>query len=74
MLKTSGADLFSERSKPRGVLLKKWRCTVCGYIYDPEKGDPDGGIKPGTPFESIPDDWVCPACGASKDMFEEIIE
>ncbi|MEN3007191.1 MAG: rubredoxin [Candidatus Methanosuratincola petrocarbonis] len=54
--------------------MKKWRCTVCGYIYDPEKGDPDGGIKPGTPFESIPDDWVCPACGASKDMFEEIIE
>jgi len=50
----------------------KYRCTVCGYIYDPEKGDPDGGIKPGTPFEEIPDDWVCPVCGASKDKFEKI--
>ncbi len=45
-----------------------------GYIYDPELGDPDGGIKPGTPFEKIPDDWVCPVCGASKDQFEKIEE
>ena len=50
----------------------KYRCTVCGYIYDPEKGDPDGGIKPGTPFEEIPDDWVCPVCGAAKNEFERI--
>lgn len=50
--------------------VKKYVCTVCGYIYDPEKGDPDGGIKPGTPFEDIPDDWVCPVCGAEKIMFE----
>jgi flavin reductase (DIM6/NTAB) family NADH-FMN oxidoreductase RutF/rubredoxin len=52
--------------------LAKYKCTVCGYIYDPELGDPDGGIKPGTPFESIPDDWVCPVCGASKDQFEKL--
>jgi len=52
--------------------VKKYRCKICGYIYDPEKGDPDGGIKPGTPFEEIPDDWVCPVCGASKDEFEEV--
>ena len=52
--------------------VKKYRCKICGYIYDPEKGDPDGGIKPGTPFEEIPNDWVCPVCGASKDEFEEV--
>jgi rubredoxin/flavin reductase (DIM6/NTAB) family NADH-FMN oxidoreductase RutF len=47
----------------------KWECSVCGYIYDPETGDPDGGIEPGTPFEDIPDDWVCPECGAAKSEF-----
>jgi rubredoxin len=51
--------------------MEKWRCVVCGYIYDPEVGDPDGGVAPGTPFEKIPDDWVCPVCGASKDQFEK---
>ena len=51
--------------------MPKYRCTVCGYIYDLELGDPDGGIKPGTPFEEIPDDWVCPVCGAAKSDFEK---
>jgi rubredoxin len=50
--------------------MKKYVCTACGYIYDPAQGDPDSGIKPGTPFEALPDDWVCP-CGAPKSMFEE---
>lgn len=54
--------------------LAKYRCTVCGYIYDPEQGDPDGGIKPETPFEQIPDDWVCPVCGAAKSEFEKVVE
>jgi len=45
---------------------------VCGYIYDPEKGDGISGIAPGTPFEDLPDDWVCPACGANKDVFEKV--
>jgi flavin reductase (DIM6/NTAB) family NADH-FMN oxidoreductase RutF/rubredoxin len=54
--------------------MAKYQCSVCGYIYDPELGDPDGGIKPGTPFEEIPDDWVCPVCGASKDQFEKMEE
>ena len=49
--------------------MKKYRCTICNYIYDPEKGDADGGIKPGTPFEKLPDNWVCPVCGAAKDAF-----
>ena len=54
------------------VKLAKYQCTVCGYIYDPEKGDPDGGVAPGTPFEQLPDDWVCPVCGAEKDRFEKM--
>jgi flavin reductase (DIM6/NTAB) family NADH-FMN oxidoreductase RutF/rubredoxin len=49
---------------------KKYVCKVCGWVYDPEIGDPDGGIKPGTEFEDIPDAWVCPVCGAAKSDFE----
>lgn len=59
-----------EKKKEKGKMIK-YKCTVCGYIYDPEKGDSDSGIKPGTPFEDLPDDWVCPVCGASKDAFEK---
>lgn len=47
-----------------------WICTSCGFIYDPDEGDPDGGIPPGTPFDQIPDDWFCPVCGARKADFE----
>ncbi|MFA6176854.1 MAG: rubredoxin [Phycisphaerae bacterium] len=50
--------------------MKKYKCLMCGYIYDPAKGDPDNGVVPGTAFEAIPDTWVCPECGASKDEFE----
>ena len=52
--------------------MTKWRCTVCGYIYDPEQGDPESGIEAGTSFEELPDDWVCPLCGVSKDQFEKV--
>ncbi len=52
--------------------MKKYKCTVCGYVYDPQKGDPDGGIAAGTAFEAIPDTWVCPECGVSKADFEAI--
>lgn len=48
----------------------KYVCTVCGYVYDPELGDPDNGIAPGTAFEDLPDDFVCPLCGVGKDDFE----
>ena len=48
---------------------KQWICQSCGYVYDPKRGDPDGGIAPGTPFEDIPDTWFCPVCGASKRDF-----
>ena len=54
--------------------MKKYRCTVCDWIYDPKVGDPDGGIAPGTLFEDIPDDWSCPVCGVTKADFEEIEE
>ena len=50
--------------------MKKYICNVCGWIYDPVKGDPDGGIEPGTEFEDIPEGWVCPVCGVGKDQFE----
>lgn len=54
--------------------MKKYRCTVCEWVYDPAVGDPDGDIAPGTQFEEIPEDWVCPVCGVGKDMFEEVAE
>ncbi|MDP2929295.1 MAG: rubredoxin [Candidatus Omnitrophota bacterium] len=52
--------------------MDKYRCIVCGYIYDPAVGDPDNGVKAGTSFLSLPDDWVCPVCGAPKSEFEKI--
>ena len=50
--------------------MKKYTCVLCGYVYDPEEGDMDNGINPGTAFEALPDDWVCPLCGVGKDNFE----
>jgi rubredoxin len=52
--------------------MDKYVCTICEYVYDPAAGDPASGIAPGTPFESLPDDWVCPMCGVAKDMFEKV--
>ena len=52
--------------------MQKYRCTVCGYVYDPEAGDPDNGVDPGTAFADLPDDWSCPECGAEKDLFEPV--
>jgi len=52
--------------------MDKWECTACGFIYDPEKGDPENGIEPGTPFEDLPDDWVCPQCGVGKEYFQKM--
>jgi rubredoxin len=50
--------------------MKKYICQVCGYVYDPEAGEPDNRVPPGTAFEQLPDSWVCPVCGAGKDSFE----
>ena len=52
--------------------MDKYECLMCGWIYDPEKGDPDGGIKPGTPFEKIPDNWMCPLGGVTKEDFVKV--
>lgn len=49
--------------------MEKWICEVCGYVYDPAQGDPDNGVDPGTRFEDLPQDWVCPVCGADRDSF-----
>ena len=50
--------------------MTKYVCKICGYIYDPDEGDPDNGVAPGTAFEDIPDSWVCPLCAVGKDEFE----
>ena len=50
--------------------MKKYVCEPCGYVYDPEIGDPDNGIEPGTAFEDLPEDWVCPICGVGKEEFQ----
>lgn len=66
---TAPTFIRGEETGGRGAAMQKYRCTVCNYIYDPAIGDPDSGIKPGTPFEKLPEDWVCPVCGAGKDQF-----
>jgi flavin reductase (DIM6/NTAB) family NADH-FMN oxidoreductase RutF/rubredoxin len=62
---------ITQAQKAKGDKEMKYTCTVCGYVYDPKEGDPDSGIKPGTAFEDIPEDWVCPICGADKSAFEK---
>ncbi|MCK4484234.1 MAG: rubredoxin [Candidatus Thorarchaeota archaeon] len=52
--------------------MAQWECLVCGWVYDEDKGDEDSGIAAGTKFEDLPDDWVCPMCGASKEDFEKL--
>lgn len=52
--------------------MQKFKCDLCGYIYDPEKGDPDNGVEPGTAFEYLSEDWVCPVCGAEKSDFHPV--
>lgn len=54
--------------------MDKYVCTICGYVYDPSEGDPDNGVEPGTAFEDLPEDWVCPECGAGKEDFEKEME
>jgi flavin reductase (DIM6/NTAB) family NADH-FMN oxidoreductase RutF/rubredoxin len=70
--KTAPSYLNVEKEVKKSPLAARYKCEVCGYIYDPEKGDPDGGIAPGTPFDDIPDDWVCPVCGADKNQFSKV--
>jgi flavin reductase (DIM6/NTAB) family NADH-FMN oxidoreductase RutF/rubredoxin len=63
---------IKEESEPKKTATSgKYRCKVCGYIYDPDKGDPDSGVRPGTAFDALPDTWACPVCGAPKSEFEK---
>jgi len=64
-------SMMDKKEKKEDKKMDKYVCKVCGYVYDPEKGDPDSGIEPGTSFEDLPDDWVCPLCGAPKEEFEK---
>lgn len=67
------APTYSSTGKAEeAVRGTRYRCTICGYIYDPEKGDPDSGVIPGTSFENVPEKWVCPVCGATKEQFEKV--
>ncbi len=68
---TDSAAASRRRLTERRTVMKQYECP-CGYIYDPEAGDPEGGIAPGTAFEDIPEDWVCPVCGLGKDAFTPV--
>ncbi len=58
--------------KTGGNVMKEYECMVCGYIYEEELGDPDNGVEPGTVWDDLPEDWLCPMCGVGKDEFEEL--
>ena len=60
----------NQREPELGIIMKKYVCETCGYEYDPAVGDPDNGIAPGTAFEDLPADWVCPLCGDGKEVFK----
>jgi rubredoxin len=66
----SASFFYSETLSKGENSMQKWVCVPCGYEYDPESGDPDNGIDPGTAFEDLPEDWVCPVCGVDKSFFE----
>ncbi|KPL01198.1 MAG: High molecular weight rubredoxin [candidate division Zixibacteria bacterium SM23_73_3] len=69
------APTYNERdNKKEARKMGKYVCIVCGYVYDPEKGDPDSGVQPGTTFDQLPEAWVCPVCGADKGQFELVKE
>ena len=71
--RTEGQDgkisVNMDHSFGRGKIMGRYVCGICGYVYDPEEGDPDAGIAAGVPFEKLPEDWICPICGAAKDDF-----
>ncbi len=71
--KTAPSYIEEKNTKKEGdIKMAKYKCSVCGYIYDPEKGDPESDTPPGTPFEALPEDWTCPVCGAAKSDFEKM--
>ena len=73
MIKFRRYDILVIPTGKEMIEMDKYFCNPCGYTYDPAKGDPEHGIAPGTAFEDIPDDWVCPICGVAKSMFQKVI-
>ena len=69
LVKGSGQALLRRVITATGDTAMKYVCDICGYVYDPAAGDPDNGVAPGTPWEAVPEDWVCPLCGVGKDQF-----
>lgn len=67
-----GRDMVKLSQTIQEIMMKKYVCDICDYEYDPAEGDPDNGINPGTSFDDLPEDWVCPLCGASKDDFSPV--
>jgi rubredoxin len=63
-------SIIIQKNRMEDLVMKKYVCSVCGYVYDPEKGIPEEGIAPGTAFENLPDTFVCPVCGVGKEDFE----
>ena len=62
--------MMSDSATPDDLVIEQWICTCCGYVYEPEMGDPEHGIAPGTPFEDLPEEWRCPVCKALKSAFD----
>ena len=71
-MRVSKCIILFDRAKERLGIMKKYVCKICGHIYDEAVGDPEHNIAPGTKFEDLPADWVCPQCGVGKDQFEEV--
>jgi rubredoxin len=65
-------NVIGKENKEEARAMQKYECSVCGYVYDPAEGDPEHGVAPGTAFEDLPKDWVCPVCGADKSDFERV--
>ena len=65
------APTFQQSSIKTNIIMDRYECDMCGYVYDPAKGDPDNGIAPGTPFEQLPSTWTCPICGVDKSNFSK---
>ena len=70
MVSPGGAEKRADKQGKEKSGVKSYSCIPCGYNYDPAQGDTEGEIEPGTAFEDLPDDWICPLCGVGKDMFE----
>ena len=72
MIESKTRKTNKKNKSGKEFIMKKYVCDICGYVYDPAVGDPDNGVEPGTAFEDLPADWVCPLCSVGKDDFSEV--